>query len=89
MQAKGITVVITGIQEQPLDMLKRVDLVPDLIPEHHIFPDFPSAIQQLERGLEELDKAHRTVAKIDFGDMMKWINWIAEVGSNQFAVVSG
>ena len=74
MQAKGITVVITGIQEQPIDMLKRVDLVPDLIPEHHIFPDFPSAIQQLERGLEELDKAHRTVAKIDFGDMMKWIN---------------
>jgi sulfate permease, SulP family len=50
LQQKKVMVVITGIQDQPKDMLKRIGLVPDLIPEEHLFPDFPSCIKALETG---------------------------------------
>jgi sulfate permease, SulP family len=50
LQQKKVMVVITGIQDQPKDMLKRIGLVPDLIPEEHLYPDFPSCIKALETG---------------------------------------
>ena len=53
LHRKKITVIISGIQKQPLDMLKNIRLVPNLIPENHIFEDFPSAILALEE--EKLD----------------------------------
>ena len=36
----GKTVVLTGFRGQPLDMLRRVELVPGLIPEDHAFAAF-------------------------------------------------
>ena len=53
LHKKGITVIISGIQKQPLDMLKNIRLVPFLIPESHIFNDFKEAMQALEA--EQLD----------------------------------
>ena len=50
LQQKKVLVLITGIQAQPKDMLKRVGLIPDMIGEHHVYPDFPSAIKALETG---------------------------------------
>ena len=50
LQQKQVMVVITGIQDQPRDMLKRIGLVPDLIPEEHLYPDFLSCIKALETG---------------------------------------
>lgn len=52
---KGIKVLITGVQEQPKDMLKRIDLIPNVIPEKHLFPDFPSCIKALETGLIDIN----------------------------------
>ncbi len=37
MERQGMVVVLTGLQEQPLDMLKSVDIIPDLVPEYEIF----------------------------------------------------
>jgi len=37
LHEKGIIVILTAIQEQPCDKLKSIDIVPDLIPESHIF----------------------------------------------------
>ncbi len=48
LQEKNITVIITGLQEQPLDMLKRIKLIPNLIPYEYLFKDFPTAIKTLE-----------------------------------------
>ncbi len=48
LQEKNITVIITGLQEQPLDMLKRIKLIPNLIPYDYLFKDFPTAIKTLE-----------------------------------------
>jgi SulP family sulfate permease len=41
---------MTGIQEQPKDMLGNVGLIPSLIPEAHLFKDFSSCIEALEAG---------------------------------------
>ncbi|MCK5665629.1 MAG: SulP family inorganic anion transporter, partial [Thiotrichaceae bacterium] len=50
LKNKEILVLITGIQEQPRDMLRRVGLIPDMIPEEHIYADFPSCLKALESG---------------------------------------
>jgi len=40
LQAKGITVLMTLVQPQPLYMLQRLHVIPDLIPEEHTFETF-------------------------------------------------
>lgn len=53
LHKKKMTVIIAGIQKQPLDMLKNIRLVPSLIPEEHIFENFLIAMAALEE--EKLD----------------------------------
>jgi SulP family sulfate permease len=48
LQEKGITVLITGIKEQPKDMLGNIGLIPGLIPEDHLFEAFLECIKALE-----------------------------------------
>ena len=50
LQEKKVLVLITGIQEQPRDMLRRVGLIPDMIPEEHLYADFSDVIKALETG---------------------------------------
>ncbi|MCK4492499.1 MAG: SulP family inorganic anion transporter, partial [Methylococcales bacterium] len=50
LKAKGITVLISEIQDQPKDMLKNISLIPNLIPETHLFSDFWTCINALENG---------------------------------------
>jgi SulP family sulfate permease len=49
LQQKEITVIITGIQKQPKDMLKNIKLIPGLVSEENIFSNFNDAIKELER----------------------------------------
>ena len=48
MHKRGIQVLLANLNEQPLTMLRAVDLVPRLIPEHHIFEDIFDCVQWLE-----------------------------------------
>ncbi|MEE9411704.1 MAG: SulP family inorganic anion transporter [Methylococcales bacterium] len=50
LQEKGVTVLMTGLQEQPKDMLMNIGLIPDLVDESHLFTDFSSCIKALEAG---------------------------------------
>ena len=50
LQEKGVIVLMTGIQEQPKDMLTNIDLIPGLVAESHLFADFPSCIKALQEG---------------------------------------
>jgi len=40
LQKQGIVVVFSGLQEQPLNMLKRINLLPGLVPYSHCFSTF-------------------------------------------------
>ena len=49
LEKKDITVIIVGLQEQPLFMLKNIDLIPALVSKEHLFDRFSVAIKELER----------------------------------------
>ena len=49
LEKKNITVIIVGIQEQPLFMLKNIDLIPALVSKDHLFDEFSVAIKELEQ----------------------------------------
>lgn len=48
-----IAVVFTNLHGQPLDMFKRINLVPGLVPQDHSFPDFKSCTAWLEAYLRD------------------------------------
>ena len=48
MHKRGIQVLLANLNNQPLQMLRAVDLVPRLIPENHIFEDIFNCVQWLE-----------------------------------------
>lgn len=47
LQARGVTVLMTIIQPQPMYMLKTLDVIPALIPEDHTFKTFEDCTQFL------------------------------------------
>ena len=58
LQEQGIKVVFTDIHGQPLEMLKKFDVIPDLIDDDHCFNTFKDCIIWLE---EYCQVQHRTV----------------------------
>ena len=48
---KDVKVLITGIHPQPLDMLRVIDVIPDLLPEDQLFEDFEDSVAWLESEL--------------------------------------
>jgi len=48
LQEKEVTVLFTGLQEQPKDRLIGIDLIPDLVSEDHLYQDFSECIEALE-----------------------------------------
>lgn len=59
LQARGITVLMTIIQPQPLYMLKTLDVIPGILPEEHTFKTFEECTAFLVKELENL--------KVNFG----------------------
>lgn len=49
LRQKGVPVLLTSVHEQPLDMLRKIKIVPDLIPEEHLFEDIQQCTTWLER----------------------------------------
>jgi len=52
LQNKDVVVVLTGVQPQPLDMLKKIDVIPALIPELHVFKTFLDCEVWLKHNLK-------------------------------------
>ena len=51
LQAKGVMVLMTIIQPQPMYMLKTMKVIPELVPEEHTFPTFEACTDFL-RAIE-------------------------------------
>ena len=49
LQAKGITVLMTIIQPQPMYMLTKMNVIPALVPKEHTFPTFEDCTEFLEK----------------------------------------
>jgi len=50
LEQKGLVVSLVGLQKQPYSMLKRIALIPNLIPPSQIFDNCKEAIHILETG---------------------------------------
>jgi SulP family sulfate permease len=44
LEREGAVVIFTGVDTQPMDMMRRIDIIPDLVPEEHIFSSFDDAL---------------------------------------------
>lgn len=51
LNKKGVKVIITGLQEQPTDMLRSIDIIPNLIPEKQLFDNMDSGFLWLKKEL--------------------------------------
>ena len=58
LRREGKTVVLTGFKGQPLDMLRRVEMLPGLVPEDHVFDTYA----EFERKLKD-DRASFAAAE--------------------------
>ncbi|MFK7771810.1 MAG: SulP family inorganic anion transporter [Saprospiraceae bacterium] len=47
----GVEVLLVDLQPQPFDMLKSIDIIPDLVPEHDIFKSVDEAFKYLGKKL--------------------------------------
>ena len=59
LQGQGILVVFTGLHGQPLDMFKRINLIPGLVSEEYLFETFEACVNWLkpfirDEGLDQL-----------------------------------
>ncbi len=51
LESKGVHTLMIAPQKQPLMMMKRIDIVPDLIPEEHIYKDFQSCLSYIRENV--------------------------------------
>lgn len=52
LQARGIMVLMTIIQPQPMYMLKTMKLIPEVVPEEHTFKTFEECTEFLAKNIE-------------------------------------
>ena len=52
MENKDIHPLIVGLKEQPEYLLRRILIIPDLVPEEHVFEDFSECVQWVKTHIE-------------------------------------
>ncbi|QIE60034.1 SulP family inorganic anion transporter [Rasiella rasia] len=54
LKRSGVKVLLVNLMEQPRLMMEKIDIIPDLIPEHKIFKSFKEAMQYIEKNVEDV-----------------------------------
>ena len=54
LRQEDIEVILVGLKEQPADMLRAVDIIPDLVPEEDLFDDIDDSFDYLKEKLEKV-----------------------------------
>lgn len=54
LEKNDIHVLIVDIQEHPLYLMKSIDIIPDLIPEEHIFDSFKECTSWIKENVEKV-----------------------------------
>ncbi|WP_411766337.1 SulP family inorganic anion transporter [Winogradskyella sp. A3E31] len=53
LKKKNVTVLFVNLLKQPRYMMERIDIIPDFIPEEHIFKNFHSCVQWIKGNVED------------------------------------
>ncbi|MCO5724418.1 SulP family inorganic anion transporter [Robiginitalea marina] len=54
LESKKITVLLVNIMQQPRYMMERIDIIPDLVPETHIFRDFAQCVAWVQENVADV-----------------------------------
>jgi SulP family sulfate permease len=57
LRKSGIDILFVDVLRQPRYMMERVDLIPDLIPEEHIFDDFDDCLKWVKNNVKDRNPA--------------------------------
>lgn len=73
LERRGIATVMTGLKNQHMRMLRRINIIPGLIPEKYLFKKFDDCIQWLNQELTDADFSdmHRFFDDLDKGESKK------------------
>lgn len=52
LQNNNVIVLLTGLHPQPLDMLKIIDIIPDLVPDSHVFDRFDQCKNWIDENIK-------------------------------------
>ncbi|MFK7775738.1 MAG: SulP family inorganic anion transporter [Saprospiraceae bacterium] len=53
LRGEGIDVLLVGITKQPKYMMERIDIIPDLIPEEHLFNNFNNCLKWIKENVKD------------------------------------
>lgn len=53
LRKKDVQVLFVGLMEQPRYMMERIDIIPDFIPNEHIFKDFETCLLWVKENVED------------------------------------
>jgi SulP family sulfate permease len=53
LKEKNVEALFVGLQKQPRYMMERIDIVPDFIPETHIFKSFDDCMDWVKQNVED------------------------------------
>jgi len=53
LRTKNVDVLFVGLLEQPRYMMERIDIIPDFIPNEHIFDTFDESIEWVKQNVED------------------------------------
>jgi SulP family sulfate permease len=63
LQNNDVVVILTGLQAQPLDMLKKIDIIPALVPDIHLFKNFKDCESWLKENLKDKKDGLKNILK--------------------------
>ena len=78
LQSQNIAVVFTGLQGQPLDMFKRINLIPGLVNEEYAFSSFAACRNWLMAQLKD-EKAVKKIIEDQRSDDLRISDEVDEV----------
>ena len=50
-----IEVHLVGIQQQPMYMMERIDIIPDLVSKNDIYPDFKECLTHISKLIKQTE----------------------------------
>ena len=53
LKKNDVEVLFVGLLKQPRYMMERIDIIPDFIPNEHIFKDFKTCLQWVKNNVED------------------------------------
>jgi len=66
LRAQNITVLFVRVLDQPMYMMERIDIIPDLVPRDHIFKNFNECLKYIKENINVMTLEKEGYLTLDF-----------------------